>query len=570
MDANGQMRYLGKSSGYYLLQSSRTYQNGAFHFASYGKRRKRRHNPKQVDPFELPPKDLSEHLIVLYFQHFYPFLPLFFQRRLFSSVEQEVTPLLLNSIYAVASRISDDVRVRSDPAVPDTAGDVFFERAEKLLDESYDKPSISTVQSLLLLASHQHGAMRSARAWLYSGMAFRMAQDLGLHRNCDYWNLPPEECERRKRVFWCCYVVDRLGSAMYGRATTFEERDCDVPFPSVDDDESLPSVAEGQPVRILDNFINLIKICDILGHVLKNIYYVRSLQNTGAKQADSVLNILNKRLHQWHDQLPNSLRIQTKSSPSVAVCQLHMIYYTTLILLHRPFTRGPDQTVSIPSLLPSASILASAADSMLSILDQMFKHNQLVYVLNFSVYYIFTVGLIFVRDASNHEEPAESKLNKCMEALNKIETTWITASKNCQILAELAGYHHPEAGVLWSEDPKDRWIDFTLDPQSAPITTTLDPFEAPGIIPIKPFGYWESSLDDWNHLSHQEDAHQKGQHLIHTDQHVDVLTGVSLDASDKSNEKSFMDYLQGRPMNQQTPEDGGPSVIKDLANAYYW
>lgn len=176
MDENGQVRYLGKSSGYYLLQNSRTYQNGAFHFANYGNRprNRKRNRSDNVDPLELPPKDLSEHLIRLYFKHFYPFLPLFYKRQLFSTIDhpamEPVAPLLLNAIYAVASRISPDMRVRSDPASPDTAGDVFFERAEKLLDESYDTPSISTVQALVLLASHQHGAMKSARAWLYSGM----------------------------------------------------------------------------------------------------------------------------------------------------------------------------------------------------------------------------------------------------------------------------------------------------------------------------------------------------------------------------------------------------------------
>jgi hypothetical protein len=177
MDENGQVRYLGKSSGYYLLQNSRTYQNGAFHFANYGNRpRNHKHDNQSTDvnPLELPPKDLSEHLLRLYFKHFYPFLPLFYKRQLFSTVDNPtvdpVAPLLLNAIYAVASRISPDVRVRSDPNSPDTAGDLFFDRAEKLLDESYDTPRISTVQALLLLASHQHGAMKSARAWLYSGM----------------------------------------------------------------------------------------------------------------------------------------------------------------------------------------------------------------------------------------------------------------------------------------------------------------------------------------------------------------------------------------------------------------
>lgn len=169
MDENGQVRYLGKSSGYYLLQNSRTYQNGAFHFATYGNRPPRQ--PKRsktiCNPQELPPQDLSDHLITLYFNHFYPFLPLFYKRELCT---KQISPLLLNSIYAIASRISPDIRVRSNSASSDTAGDVYYERAEKLLDESYDVPSISTVQALLLLASHQHGRMKSAKAWLYSGM----------------------------------------------------------------------------------------------------------------------------------------------------------------------------------------------------------------------------------------------------------------------------------------------------------------------------------------------------------------------------------------------------------------
>ncbi|KAG0742779.1 hypothetical protein G6F62_005019 [Rhizopus arrhizus] len=584
MDENGQVRYLGKSSGYYLLQNCKTYQNGAFHFTHYGKRLKRIY--LVADPVELPPKDLSEHLIRLYFDHLYPFLPLFFQRQLFSSVERQVTPLLLNSIYAVASRISTDVRVRSDPALPETAGDVFFERAKKLLDASYDKPTLSTVQSLLLLASHQHGTRKSARAWLYSGMAFRMAQDLGLHRNCDHWNLSPEECERRKRVFWCCYVVDRLGSAMYGRATTFEEKDCDVPFPSVDDHGLLS--AKGEPViRLLDNFINLIKLCDILGHVLKHIYYVRSLQSTATKQIDSILTILNKRLHQWHDQLPNPLKMHPKSDalPCVAVCQLHLVYYTTLILLHRMFIPGPDQGLS--TLVPCASICASAADSILYITHHMLEHNRLVYVMNYAVYYVFTAGIIFTRQASHSEKSAEEakiKVTRCMQVLDEIELTWITASKNSQILAELSGLQQ-QPSTTGLNPPHTLYPNFAL---SQP--TSMDPFAAPDIIPVdvKPFhpSFWEPSLDHWNSFSPQQEIpmYQEKHHLIHNDQHVDVLTGVCLPLESATDDHKptdgFMSYVHHhRTLHPSAEEDGGrPSsshnrnnhVLEDTANAYYW
>lgn len=173
MEEGGHVRYLGRSSGFYLLQGSRTYHDGAFHLSGYGhKTVSTSSNPDHLDPFALPPSDLSEHLIGLYFKHFYPLLPLFYKRQLIPLGEpkESISPLLLNAIYAVASRLSNDVRVRSDPKSQDTAGDVFFERAKRLLDDYYDVPRISTVQALLLLSSHQQGAMKSARAWLYSGM----------------------------------------------------------------------------------------------------------------------------------------------------------------------------------------------------------------------------------------------------------------------------------------------------------------------------------------------------------------------------------------------------------------
>jgi hypothetical protein len=166
IDESGQLRYYGKSSGYYMLQSSKNFQNGAFHFNSRGQ--KVLPNPL-ADPYALPPADLSQHLLDLYFKHFYPLLPLVHKRSFLANVQSQ-PPLLLNAIYAVASRISPDVRVRSDPDQKDTAGDVFFERARILLDFEWDDFKVSTVQSLVLMSSHQNGALKNIRGWLYSGL----------------------------------------------------------------------------------------------------------------------------------------------------------------------------------------------------------------------------------------------------------------------------------------------------------------------------------------------------------------------------------------------------------------
>jgi hypothetical protein len=122
----------------------------------------------------MPPHDLSEHLLDLYFTHFYSFLPILHKKSFLEALRDDTKPspppLLLNAIYAVASRVSNDPRVRADPSKPETAGDVFFERARLLLDLEWDSFKIYTVQSLLLMSSHQNGALKTTRAWIYSGM----------------------------------------------------------------------------------------------------------------------------------------------------------------------------------------------------------------------------------------------------------------------------------------------------------------------------------------------------------------------------------------------------------------
>jgi hypothetical protein len=280
-----------------------------------------------------------------------------------------------------------------------------------------------------------------------------MAQDLGLNRNCDHWNISPEERERRKRVFWCCYIVDRITSAVYGRSANFEERDCDVPFPSVDDDETVEPTCKDSsrpPAHLLEVFIQTIKICDILGHVLKNIYYARAKHHTSSHHIDHILTTLNRQLTQWHNNLPAALQYKLPNTqigemgpdPPSPICQLHLIYYTTVILLHRSFIPGPTQT-QLPTSLPSYTICESAATSILDIVNIMLGENHLKYVYNFSVYFVFTAGIIFIKlassDDANRSFEAKININRIMRALDELEITWMNAARCCNILGELAG-----------------------------------------------------------------------------------------------------------------------------------
>ncbi|MAD83199.1 MAG: hypothetical protein CL912_09545 [Deltaproteobacteria bacterium] len=63
-------------------------------------------------------------------------------------------------------------------------------------------------------------------AWLYSGMAFRIAIDLGIHLPSDKLrgyvrSLTAEDIEIRKRLFWGCYTWDKAMSLYLGRMPAF-------------------------------------------------------------------------------------------------------------------------------------------------------------------------------------------------------------------------------------------------------------------------------------------------------------------------------------------------------------
>lgn len=93
-------------------------------------------------------------------------------------------------------------------------GEILISRARLLLGTEIQKPSsIPTVQALLQLSARDLAYGSISQAWLYSGMAFRMVSDLGLHhssaRILNLGHLTAEELEIRRRLFWSCYFWDK-------------------------------------------------------------------------------------------------------------------------------------------------------------------------------------------------------------------------------------------------------------------------------------------------------------------------------------------------------------------------
>lgn len=96
---------------------------------------------------------------------------------------------------------------------------------------------LEMMQSLLLLT--QYSLMRpcSPGAWYLIGTCVRLCLDLGLHnepmflQSNDYYIV-----DMRRRLFWCCYSLDRQISVYFGRQFGIDSRQIDCPLLSTRDD----------------------------------------------------------------------------------------------------------------------------------------------------------------------------------------------------------------------------------------------------------------------------------------------------------------------------------------------
>lgn len=159
--------------------------------------------------------------------------------------------------------------------------------------------------------------------WHVLGKSIRMAQDLGLHRSCKHWQLPPSEIETRHRVFFACYILDRWIGARAGKPLTILDRDFDTTIPSpyeINDDDNDNDIDNDNDNVINDDkkktkepiyrvFVLWIKLTEILGRVLKALYAPSArISNENANLDDpTILVVFNRRLSLWKASLDDSL-----------------------------------------------------------------------------------------------------------------------------------------------------------------------------------------------------------------------------------------------------------------------
>ncbi|KAG8405547.1 hypothetical protein J3458_022194 [Metarhizium acridum] len=233
----------------------------------------------------LPDRSLALKLVRAYFHRANPQIPIL-KRACFTKIFDKAysgegrglkprEQYLLNMVFAIGcshgfiyeqdkDKAIGAPSVGSNKSESNVSPEEYYSRACSYFDQCIMREkSLEVLQAILLLASFSLLRPVSPGAWYITGIAMRMAIDLGLH--CDNDDTPdrapnttehsqldlanrdehvePEETtqtefrEVRRRLWWCTYSLDRLVSISVGRPFSISDNDICTPFPSLEEDD---------------------------------------------------------------------------------------------------------------------------------------------------------------------------------------------------------------------------------------------------------------------------------------------------------------------------------------------
>ncbi|PSN59111.1 hypothetical protein BS50DRAFT_537863 [Corynespora cassiicola Philippines] len=222
-----------------------------------------RESPSEGWPYDQSSEWIYQ-MLDLFFEYFSGHFPFLNPRILKGHVHsKQASSFLINSIAALTMRFAP--LSNSCGAVGSQSGDewrkgtLFLKRAKEQALSLLGIPAPEVVAGLLILAWAEFGDNNEAGLWMFSGMAIRMAQDLGLHRssktesglNAVFYDHAPRSPEgedilddeqsavhqqkARLVMFWSVFIIDVSVSLLTGRVPTFRISEIEVPIPTADD-----------------------------------------------------------------------------------------------------------------------------------------------------------------------------------------------------------------------------------------------------------------------------------------------------------------------------------------------
>ncbi|KAI1335582.1 fungal-specific transcription factor domain-containing protein [Xylariaceae sp. FL0016] len=401
------------------------------------------------------------HLLNMYFNWHYPYFTtlsrsLFYRdflkgkRRLNPHKTAYCSSLLVNAMLALGCHFTSATSAFATVGDSWTKGDHFFAEAKRLIidHDEYEKPRLATVQALALMSVREAGCGREAKGWVYSGMSFRMAQDLGLNMDLgrsEHENLDETEIDARRVTFWGCFLFDKCWSNYLGRLPQLPKNSYNVPkydvFPSEDAEAWCPYTDTGfedslkQASRTRTIGLQLSKICEISSDLLLFFYHPTHIGRSSGKSVElKKLSELHRRLEDWRKELPQELEPTEGQLPNAIL--MHMFYHLQYIHLFRPFLKYAPNSSPLPAHVSPRRICTANAGAISKLMRLYKRLYNLRQICNIAVYMLHSACTIHILNLP--EKTAKRDIIHGVKALEEIAEDWICGRRTLSIISVLA------------------------------------------------------------------------------------------------------------------------------------
>ncbi|EXJ73598.1 uncharacterized protein A1O5_03360 [Cladophialophora psammophila CBS 110553] len=410
-------------------------------------------------------ESIEDHLLRLYFTWEEPSIhvvdeSIFWRERMNCKAAGQVSTLYSEVLTNAMCSVGATLTSRTYPHLPDPLSDFFATRSKLLLELEMDAPTLSTVQSLVILSAVEALLTRDARGWLDSGMAVRLAVDLGLHLDPEpYVQAGLISCEEgmiRKIIWSGVFVHDRMWSLYVGRPVALDDKHITVQFSAeeanpgrvprywspYDDSEAidLPSMVDSIDELGVWN----VKLCGHMTAIRETLYPDGMTGPTNARQLYQFANQMRDKLLGWQRDLPPSLAVNNLDKKAFYlphVLQLHMQYHTIMIITFRPFFASAK---TLPGLttgeITTGRNHCTNSANFLARLIQTYRRQYSLRRINVqAVHLVFTATLIHVFAACAATDPIRSNsawknLEICCQALSELGLAFKSASRALEVI----------------------------------------------------------------------------------------------------------------------------------------
>lgn len=330
----------------------------------------------------LPPKNVVFFLLETYLENIQVFYPIISLNHILKTIDnlysapKEVSAndkFMLFMILAISSEYSQNNKKYISLNDPNTSRE-YFSYAFKYINETIANICMDSIRNLLLLTIWclcLQNIDENENVWVLTRHTTSLCIQCGFHRKNSKWKLTPFETEMRNRLWWSCFILERLVAVQTGRTLSIRNYaiDCDMPVFNDDLDKHDLSYNLKCPFynsSCFEPLYLLAKVRSISGDILESVYVARGESKTLAIESIyKSASRLREELDLWLESVMDLYLTYNKNVYQT----LRLQYNVCSLSLSRP-------SASFPTITKSASkICLNDSKSFIDIVTDQINSN---------------------------------------------------------------------------------------------------------------------------------------------------------------------------------------------------